>query len=427
MLLDLQQLDVAGDGSASEWAARLKLEAGGTTLETELRIHGARLWIGGSEGRIEGDRAHARELRLQVGGSDARAQELRAEHLRLGWGEQGFWLEAAILEGPSVTVGVGAGVVEARGLRAVGFSLHGSDVAVQEASVGGARVDLTWVAAGPTDGPVAEPRERAPAARAAVAPSFDWRALDGLSGEVNVDLHVDLTVPIIGRRRATHRFRIPIEQGSVDYLQLEGDLSTLENTLLDFAVRDDGTLVLERGIPLLPTRGRGKPILVWELDAADLALAKQNRIRLAVVPHFRPASSPSEPPAEGAGNDRPRSSIALRRLGVGSLQAHLGLRPADGPLEGPLRRLSVRRLELEGNLHHDPDGEPREGELQGRLEGHEASLVGLLAGGHQVDLERLRLERLDALRVRFAGMRPTALSCDLGELSIARLALKATP
>jgi hypothetical protein len=427
MLLDLQQLDVAGDGSPSEWAARLKLEAGGTTLETELLIHGARLWIGGSEGRIEGERAQARGLRLQVGGAEAQAQELRAEHLRLGWGEQGFWLEAAVLEGPSLVVALADGEVEARQVRVVGLSLHGSDVAAHEASVEGARVDLTWAAAGPADGTVVEPQEHAPAARAAVAPSFDWRALDGLSGEINVDLHVDLTVPIIGRRRATHRFRIPIEQGSLDYLQLEGDLSTLENTLLDFAVRDDGTLVLERGIPLLPTRGRGKPILVWELDAAGLALAKQNRIRLAVLPHFRPASSPSEPPAEGAGNDRSRSSIALRRLGLANLQAHLGLRPAEGPLEGPLRRLAVGRLELQGSLHHDPDGEPREGELRGRLEGHEASLAGLVVGAHQVDLERLRLERLDALRVKFAGMRPTALSCELGELSLAGLALKATP
>jgi hypothetical protein len=427
MLLDLQQLDVPGGEGASEWAARLKLEAGGTQLETELRIQGARLWIGGSEGRIEGDRAHARELRLQVGGSDARAPELRAEHLRLGWGEQGFWLEAAVLEGPSLTVALGEGAVEARGVRVVGLSLHGSDVAAQEASVEGARVDLTWAAAGPADGPVGEPQERAPAARAAMAPSFDWRALDGLSGEVNVDLHVDLTVPIIGRRRATHRFRVPIEQGSVDYLQLEGDLSTLENTLLDFAVRDDGTLVLERGIPLLPTRGRGKPILVWDLAGADRALAKQNRVRLAVVPQFRLASPPSEPPPETTRKDRSGSGISLRRLGLGNLQARLGLRPSDGPLEGPLRSLSVRRLELEGNLHHDPDGEPREGEVRGRLEGHEASLAELVVGGHQIDLERLRLERLDALRVRFAGMRPTALTCDVGALLLARLSLKATP
>ncbi len=110
--------------------------------------------------------------------------------------------------------------------------------------------------------------------------------LDGLAGVINVELSLDLTVPVIGRRRATHRFRIPIADGAVDYMGLEKDLSTLESALLDFAIRD-GALVLEMGIPFLPTRGLGKPILQWDLAPADLDLARRDRIRLAVLPRFR--------------------------------------------------------------------------------------------------------------------------------------------
>ncbi len=132
--------------------------------------------------------------------------------------------------------------------------------------------------------------------------------LDGLAGEINVDLALDLTVPVIGRRRATHRFRIPIVDGVVDYMGLEGDLSTLESALLDFAIRD-AALVLEMGNPVPPETRPRKPILQWDLAPAGLDLARRDRIRLAMLPRFRTVAGTPDPP----GSPSDSSRFAIRR------------------------------------------------------------------------------------------------------------------
>src|SRR5690606_11056084 len=93
-------------------------------------------------------------------------------------------------------------------------------------------------------------------------PWLDWNLLDSLTGHAHVDVGIDITLPLIGRRRAVHQLRVGVQQGRIDYRALESDLSALEDALLDFSVRDDA-LVLELGIPLLPTRGMGKPLIRW--------------------------------------------------------------------------------------------------------------------------------------------------------------------
>jgi hypothetical protein len=418
--------------SATVHAGELTVETPSVYVQGELRVEGLRLQVDGGEGRIEGDKVHAARFTLGVGDTKATAPEVQARGLRLGWGEAGFWMRAEQLAAPSLRVALNGLQLHAHGVAVEGFHLHGPQVSVATGRLERASVSARFSA---PSGEVAAPEP--PPDRGGERPSrapqvpFDWRLLDGLSGDIGVDLAVDLTVPVIGRRRATHRFRIPLEAGSLDYMALEGDLSTLEESLLDFAVRDDGTLVLERGIPLLPTRGRGKPILVWNLDHDDLALARKRRVRLAVLPHFRLASdakgdrseaAPDEsPPEKDTGGSGP--GIALRSLGLANLVARLA--HAEVPdLSGPVRRLAFDALHVEGTLHHAASGAPRDGWVRGSLDGLAGHVAGLALGGATtLDLERLQLGRLSDLDVQFAGLRPVSLQAEVAELNLGGFAL----
>ena len=157
--------------------------------------------------------------------------------------------------------------------------------------------------------------------------------------------------PILGSRKATHRFRIPVEQGTIDYMALESNLSTLENALLDFAVRD-GELVLERVNPLFPARGRGKPIVAWSLTAMDLELAKRDLVRLAILPDARLVGESSG--EESAASSSSSPSVALRRLSLRGITVKLALAPND-PTRGRIRLRSIGALTLRGAIHHTAD------------------------------------------------------------------------
>jgi len=237
--------------------------------------------------------------------------------------------------------------------------------------------------------------------------------LDGIAGDVNVDLAVDLTVPVIGRRTATHEFRIPIENGALDYRELESDLSTLEDALLDFSVRD-GALVLERGIPLIPTRGRGKPILRWDLDGDDLALAEVRRIRLAMLPRFTVVSDSDGDPSKP-------SPVAVRELEARDLDARLQLLVADPPAALPVRRID--ELSVAGNLFHTPDAPPREGRLQARIAGVELGSYAVPLGRLQLGIEQVVLELAEAREIAFAGLSPRMAGVALRGLAVTGLRL----
>ena len=218
--------------------------------------------------------------------------------------------------------------------------------------------------------------------------------LDRLTGHVNVDLGLDLTVPVIGRRRATHEFRIPIDAGTIDYRQLEDNLSTLEDSLLDFSVRDEG-LVLEVGIPFLPTRGKGKPIVTWSLDEADTALAHDKRVRLSVLtrPNLPSKADKGENPDEAETDDK-SSPVSVRKAHAAALDVKLAVAPAESFLVR-----SVGILELAGDVTYAADESP-EGTLRGVA-------------------QNVELGAIDAGRVSFAGLR-------LGAATNVELALQGT-
>jgi hypothetical protein len=437
------------------------------TTEAQIRgllaVDQLALGLDGDAGEIGGSRVTVEDFQLRTGDLVAEASVLTGREVTIGWGAAGLRVEASSLSAPEVSVTSGGVHLVLRDLLLEDVQVRGADISVGRGSATSiavsARLDQGRRAVNPEpedsefdstasasafdpalyDG---VPLEEASPGRVspggmvpeAVAPQgalsgktdqvlFDWHLLDGLRGEFNVDLEVDLTVPVIGRRRATHCFRIAIEDGALDYTKLEKDLSTLENAFLDFAVRPDGTLVLERGIPLLPTRGRGKPILIWRLDAADLQLAHAHRIRLAVLPHFEAASADSSSrPAQAS--TQGSSPIALRSLTLGNLETRLQLPQGPAPTAAALSRLSFGELTLQAELHHDLGQSPRPGTVRGILKDLDLGLGNLPVGPGLLSLERLRLASISTLEGRFTGLTPTEVTCTLNDLRFDALSLR---
>src|SRR5690606_11864726 len=61
---------------------------------------------------------------------------------------------------------------------------------------------------------------------------LDLDFLDRIDGRLDVDLTVDVTLPVLGSRRKTHHFRVPIAKGTFNYKDLEGDLAKLEDAFI---------------------------------------------------------------------------------------------------------------------------------------------------------------------------------------------------
>jgi hypothetical protein len=395
-------------------AAVLRIEAGSVLVSGEARLQNTRLTLAGGEGRIEAELARVEDFRLQIGGLLLTAPELAAEGLVVGWGGSGFRLEARQLSGPALSLRVGSVKLDAEAALLRELSVRGPNVSVAEARVERGSFEMSFAsdAAAEPVPPPAPPALRSRPHR----PSFDYALLDGLSGALHVDAVVDMTVPIFGNRRATHKLRLSVDDGSIDYRELEAGLSALEESLLDFSVREDA-LVLERGIPLLPTRGFGKPLLIWDLGAEDLALAQRRRIRLSVLPRARLARELSE-----ARDDRESSSswtFALRRLGLENIALDLAHRDLGWAVPAALERLSVSRLKAYGEIQHELSGPARPGVVRAELEGLAASVHELALGASlTLTVPDLALGKLSDASLSFVGLKPTHLRVAIEALAL---------
>lgn len=403
-------------------ASLLGVEAGAVHVQGRVEMRGVRLSVSDGKGSIEAETLRVDDFGLRTGAAVLHTTSLEGRNVRIGWGAPGFRLVAASLRADQVDLGVGPIEVRGQGWALRELALAGSDIRVGALDIEGAEARAALSPEGRR-----EEQRRAPEGRAGVPPlpsaPLNWDLLDGLSGDVNVDVHVDLAVPVLGSRKATHRFRVPVRAGSIDYMRLEGDLSILENVLLDFAVRD-GNLVLERGIPLLPTRGHGKPLVTWRLDEPDLALARDNRVRLAVLPSARPArdaaqEEPRDPVAENpSAEEESAPRLALRKLGVDNIDLRLSLSDVSPEPRGIVRKLAFDALTVRGAAEYTSEGVARPGTVEVEASNLDTSLADLPLGGSVLALERLHLESLAGARARLWGLRPQQLELELGAMSL---------
>jgi hypothetical protein len=405
-------------GAQTIAANDLLIDAGGVSIRGRPALGNAKLTLRPDGGGLFAESLEATELVVKVaGGLTIEAPNLKAEGLRIGWGDRGFELAAEKVEAPGLTMRGGTLAVDAGGVLVTKVDVGGRGVRVGYVSLarGALRAKLAPAASEDAEPPPAGPP------RAEARPLLDWRVLDFVSGKIDVDALVDVIVPILGQRNATHQFRIPIENGTIDYRELEADLAYLEDAVLDFAVRD-GALALERVNPLLPVRGRGKPIVFWELDRAGLALAEKNRVRLSVLPLAKPAQSGSTPPPRDEGAKS--SSFALRKLVLHRIDAKLSLSLVTAPSKARIVPRRVDELLVEGSVAHTPDPSSPEGKILGNARNVALEVHSLEIGDQLLDAPAIAIAKLNRFEVCFADITPTAVALDVADVIVERLTLR---
>ncbi len=238
-------------------------------------------------------------------------------------------------------------------------------------------------------------------------PLVDLRLLDRVDGQIDVDVNVDLQVPVLGRRKATHCFRVPVTLGVLNFRQIERGLSTLENAVIDFDVQEH-KLVIERDLPVPLMRMR-KNLVEWHLDTEEMALARKHLVRMRTLPRF-------EIPNGGSKNN----NFKINGLQLSEIDVALSMTPRSkderdgtpdkGPeFEGVLPDFKLGRLSISGNLQH-PRGS---GQIVAKIRALITALRGLRVGGFQVDVAALRANELAPVSVSFDGSQPTTLAATL--------------
>jgi len=394
----------------------LELTGDSVLVRGRVKLTAPELTVRGDEGALSSQHVEIADFVLRIGDLEFSASMLRGDAVKIGWGAGGFRLSATTLSSPVLRVNAADVQLTAGGVAVSALSLEGPLLSMASLAIQSGQAVIGFrpssAGASPSRASNAPP---APPAEAL----FDWRALDTVSGQLDVDVAVDLTVPIIGRRKATHRPRVAIDRGTLDFRALESNLSKLEDALLDFSVRD-GALVLERVNPLFPARGHGKPIIIWDVDTADHELAKRDRVRLSVLPQARLASDARD---EGKPEHAsPPSSIALRELGLLHINARLALAPGTANLLGQVRPRSIGSFILGGSVFHETGGS-REGSALGELADLSAEIHQLVLGASRLDVASVKAVAISPIELAFADVNPTKLQLGLSGVVLEGFAL----
>lgn len=397
--------------------SQLRLTIGSTVVSGSLEGEGVQLRMQAGEGELVATSCFVRGVKLESGVRAVASEAISVRALSVRWGAGGLSVRAERLGSTAIDLNHPQMSGKLFDVGVDGLSVERRSVQVEQAQVQRAAIEVTMPP--PADPPQASEVPPGDGEQRPTRPSmFDLRMLDGLSGNLDVDVALELSgVPIIGRRRATHKLRVPVMDGTIDYRELERDLASLEDSLLDFSVRD-GALVLELGLPLIIPRGHGKPLLIWPLNPEDLALAEARRVRLSVLPAFQTAGDGDS----SEERDRP-SKFQLRTMSFQDIDAALSLSPSPPAQDASIRTLSFTRLHLTGEVHHEAGPPDPEGKVSVELEGLAVALANLVTGHRSVSAT-LSLAALRGAQIEFRDLRPAALRGELESLVLSKLALK---
>jgi hypothetical protein len=256
---------------------------------------------------------------------------------------------------------------------------------------------------------------RAPASP--VARQEQLKFLDSLSGRIYLTMKVQLDLPVIGRRTLDQQLRVPIQEGSLDYRQLDEGLDWLEGTFLDIK-HEDQRLKLQWKVPIV---GSGHNLITWALDNEASTLAAFGRVPVRSLADFRVGSGKPSAPAS---NDK-RSGV-LRALTIDGIDIALSL-------------LAPRHLDIGGgSIMFGGEDQPGmvdlkvTGAIKDRGPGKIAGAVGsvdttikdLKLGGTMLSADRLHFDGIDRLEVTFDGFKPTAVSIVVHRVTATNLAIK---
>ena len=434
----------------------LRIEVGSIIAEAGLRLEQGRVRVTSGGGKIEVPGCSFENFSLSISGVQLSSPDMRVKNLLISWGDGGFELHAEEVETASLTLEVDSHLARFKELKAAQLDVKDADWSIKELVVEGTSVRITSdetaeESADETMQPAARVVAETSPAPVAVwepkLPLFVRNLLDALSGHVHVDLGVDLKVPLIQHRRAVHHLRVPIEAGRINFVELEHNLALPEDLLLDFSVRDEN-LVLELGIPFLPTRGHGKPLVRWALSPEEREVAQDQRlVRLATLvrpevvageadldqkaqlppgptdPDLQAKAASDEsttPPgsltrAPDGDGDSSNGSSPLEQLTLRNIDVELALEKT-GPMDALLKHLEVGALRLTGELVHRTTGEKETTQVHGSLRDIGLSVDDFPLAGRRFDLNRIRLEGESRFEAELENLKLKNGSMNMGRL-----------
>lgn len=246
---------------------------------------------------------------------------------------------------------------------------------------------------------------------------LDLHFLDVLEGQLNIDLAVDMSLPWIGERCVTHYFRVPIENGTIDYKRLDDDVHWLEAAFLEIDL-DRDTLVLARDLPLVPYSG--KALLRWPLEPQDIPVAQLHRVHLRNLLRW-------QVPAR-----KEKSRLVLHSLAIQNIELMLrATQPAQVQLPGGAilqfgdeGQPGLIGLEARGELRYSASGNTGPTALRGQIELVDVTLKDLPLGAASVAVDRLHIGEIDRIELGFEGFRPRRLEVQVSRMAATNLRVK---
>ncbi len=402
---------------------RIRIELTDTVILGRGRFEGVSLLAQSGEGRIDVEAATVRGLAVDLAALTIRSHELQTTEVGLRWGDV-FHLAMHQPRLDTLALGIGDTQLEATNVAASTFALTGGDIQLENLQLPELKLAHAFGAAATEDDPNAAPSVNGAPEMAASSTDDDEdeetltparpdvaRIVDGLSGHLHADVAVEVTLPVLMSRGAVHKLRLGVEDGTINFRRLEQGLSLLEDALLDFSVRANA-LVLEVGLPLLPTRGFGKPIVRWPLADHELELARQNRIHLSTLLSPMAVQSKRNGGAEAGDNNR------LRHLEVRELDCELTLAHEDPTSVVRMARLD--QLRLAGQLLHRPDGATSETSIHGSAQQLALDIQGWQFDDKHLEMAGCRVAAIPALELTLANGKPVRLTLALTQATVER-------
>lgn len=246
-------------------------------------------------------------------------------------------------------------------------------------------------------------------------------ALDRLDGSFSVVVETGLVIdagwPVVGRRRADHRFELPIVSGRLSAPKVEDGLASLEDAVLDL-VFDSRGLALEAGFPSVASR----TILRWPLSDDERKAAEADA-SMSLSRWITPYIPPRDEPAEDEEPWLRLDHLALRSgHGAFSYGGQGAWRVGDGHLRlGTEHGPPFERLVLDVALALQPAGD---GKLGFTAEKVHLGARDLPLGKIELDLERLDIVSLDEGIMQFHGAAPQRVGATGRVVSLRKLSLR---
>lgn len=361
------------------------------------------------------------EMHAEVGSLSLKGVRLVSENDTLA-------LETHALEIDGTTMHIGPFVVALEGLSVPrGIRLANGLIEVAEASAKTVRFEVPDLRDLVPDEPPEPPRLN-PETKSGTAP-FDLSFVDGLQGEINLDLMVDAKLSVV-RRKKTHEFRIALVGGEINVQNLERDLGTLENAFIDIGVRD-GKLSIENDIPLLP--GYYRSLVHFRLPEDEVARVDETKwVKLRHLAEWElPKSDETKKPKKSS-----KSPFELKALDFDNINVNLRLeRPSRIDLQerGIVQlgldadRPPLESFSLTGDVKYRPEETPTEGHLNAVLVGLHLALERLRVGTREVSIGEAHLGRVEPAIMRFLGAHPDHLEMVFHEVSISKVLAAPAP